>query len=253
MLRFCFQGFFLLFALPSCMNVLVPSKIDFLSHTGKRDTFTVTVENHNITEAVSYESLFEISEIGGNSTKSFPGNETSIKIDNICVAYNVCLITTWMSVKNHTNVTLKYCKSISMEVMYKLMPMTVTCRVQKKSVDIIFKPTYVKVIYDVIYGDRRDRYTTNKSHHVIPINYTGHDVKINHVFCMECSCYNNDTTICSFERNGEKNTVIVIVCVVIILACLTLFVLAVVLLKRRKVRNNHELLKSKDSTGDRKL
>ena len=171
MLRFCFQRFFLLFILPSCMNVLVPSNIGFLSHTGKRDTFTVTVEKHNITEAVSYESLFEVSEIGGNSTKSFPGNETSIKIDNICVAYNVCLITTWISVSNHTNGTLKDCKSISMEVMYKLMPMTATWRVQKKSVDVIFKPTYVKIIYDVIYGDRRNRYTTNKSHHVIPINY----------------------------------------------------------------------------------
>ena len=252
MLRFCFQRFFLLFILPSCMNVLVPSNIGFLSHTGKRDTFTVTVEKHNITEAVSCKSLFEVSEIGGNSTKSFPGNETSIKIDNICVAYNVCLITTWISVSNHTNGTLKDCKSISMEVMYKLMPMTVTCRVQKKSVDVIFKPTYVKIIYDVIHGDRRNRYTTNKSHHVIPINYTGHDVKINHVFCMECSCYNNDTTICSFERNVEKNTVIIIVCVVIALVCLTL-VVAVALLKRRKTKNNHELLKSKDSTGDPKL
>lgn len=48
------------------MNVLVPSNIGFLSHTGKRDTFTVTVEKHNITEAVSYKSLFEVSEIGGN-------------------------------------------------------------------------------------------------------------------------------------------------------------------------------------------
>lgn len=110
----------------------------------------------------------------------------------------------------------------------------------------------MKIIYDVIYGDRRNRYTTNKSHHVIPINYTGHNVKINLVFCMECSCYNNDTTICSFERNVEKNTVIIIVCVVIVLVCLAL-VAAVALLERRKTKNNHELLKSKDSTGDPKV